>query len=811
MKPVSRLIVILFQINGLGFSIYYYLTSWENMNLAYLMIQALLALLLFFFQTKNKPTQFIGSIILIQLSLCLFVIQNERNSQNESTAYVIIVHFITTQLFEDFKRFQTQYFFVRCRLFWLVLLLQSSFLQIVYISQTSQIDISFYQCAIYLFFSLVINFTNGMQKVIIPRNKLSDSQRNQNTDQLINRKERASSQSDSDKLSPKSKEYPFSHFLMPDYSFPNQILNQNILDVMMQFTHEGLMVLRLNQLNQDMEIVFSNIASKTLFSVNSAKEIIDILNSLNSLKYQQHDQQDENLLMMNQQKQLCKSMAFLKSDQINQSINPHYQILLEMNQEKNIVNQFKEIFSKFKQNSFQNEFFTLHTIYPNNGVTMSQSERKTEKMLELTITKKENNLFFILIRDITHKQKIKYLREYDLQKSKMLSYVSHEYRSPLNCIIQMIENVLHTNQLTMDNSEMLQAALDNSYYILNLSNDLLDLAQIKNGKFALQQTRFNLEQLIKECLKLFALKAKILKLNLSYIYDNKAPFIVVSDRNRIKQILVNLLSNSFKFASNQITIIVSYIDNTTIRIGVQDDGIGISDEDQKKLFKQFSKVNSEESRKRNENGVGLGLVISNQIASSIGCGGLQIDSKLNQGTYFFFNLQIQQTRLKKVSSYRIKENPGQSQDVDEGQAFLLEPKKSIDLEPPPIRCSHILIVDDEIFNVFTFIKLLNKKNIVDIDSASNGSECIEKLRNKKCCQTCSGYRMIFMDLEMPILNGFNAAKEVLKINPNQIIIACSGYTDHKEKEQCQKIGILNYLVKPIRDQELTDILTTYYF
>ncbi|CAD8160015.1 unnamed protein product [Paramecium octaurelia] len=809
MKPVWRLIVILFQTNGLGFSIYYYLKSLENTNLAYLVIQALSSLLLFFFQTKNKPTLFIGSLILIQLSLCLFLIQNESNSQIECTAYVVILHFITTQLIEDLLRFQKQLF--RCRLFWLVLLLQSTCLQIFYIYQAQQIDISFYQCIIYLLFSLFINLANGMQKVIIPKNKLSVQQHNQKIDYIITRKDRASSLSDTDKLSPKSKEFPFYHFLLPDYSFQKHVLNTNILDVMMEFTHEGLVVLRLNQLNQEMEIVFSNIASKTLFSVNSAKEILDIFNSLNNIQYQQHDSQDDNFLQINQQKQLCKSMAYLKNEQINQSINPHYQILLELNQEKKVVNQFKEIFSKFKQNSLQNEFFTLQTFYPNNIVAMSQNERKSERMLELTITKRENNLFFILIRDITHKQKIKYLREYDLQKSKMLSYVSHEYRSPLNCIIQMIENVLHTNQLTIDNSEMLQAALDNSYYILNLSNDLLDLAQIKNGKFTIQQTRFNLQLLIKECLKLFALKAKILNLNLSYIYDNQAPSLVFSDRNRIKQILVNLLSNSFKFASNKITILVSSIDNTTIRIGVQDDGIGISNEDQKKLFKQFSKVNSEESRKRNENGVGLGLVISNQIASSIGCGGLQIDSKLNQGTYFFFNLQIQQTRLKRVSNFRIKENQGQSQDVDEGMTFLLEPPKSIDLEPPLTRCPHILIVDDEIFNVFTFTKLLNKKNILDIDSASNGSECIEKLRKKKCCQTCSGYRLIFMDLEMPILNGFNASKEALKINPNQIIIACSGYTDHKEREECKKIGVLNYLVKPIRDQELNDILKEYYF
>ncbi|CAD8051811.1 unnamed protein product [Paramecium primaurelia] len=808
MKVIQRFVVMLFQINGLGFSIYYYSLSSENSNLAYLILQSILGLILLYIQTKNQRIQYIGNIIIIQFSLFWQVITNQKNIQYNSEAQVIIAHFLTTQLFQDFKRFQEQQIQLRYRLIWFLLLLQSTFFQILYISQTSEINLSYCQGIICLLFSFAINYTICIRKPTIIQTKANESQYNINCTQVIKRKERVLSLAESEKISPKSNQSP--HFqLIPEQSLIDQFLNSNILDVKMQYSHEGLIGLRLKQNNQDMDIIYSNIASRALLSVNSQKEIIDILNSFSNLNYIYHPNYDEYELHLKHSKQLCnKSMAFLKSDQINQSPQLY---MYQTHSDKYQVSHLKDIFDKFQSDQF-NESFIIHALFPINNVTMSQSEKQVEKLLELTLIKRNVNLYFMLIRDITHKQKIRYLKEYDMQKSKMLSYVSHEYRSPLNCIIQMIEDALHSNQLSNDMNEILQAALDNSNYILNLSNDLLDLAQIKNGKFAIQRSKFNLIQLIKEVLKLFELKAKITNINLSLSFDNTVSSVIISDRNRIKQILVNLVSNSFKFASSKIIILVTSIDSTSLRIGVQDDGIGISEEDQKKLFKSFSKVNSEESSKRNEQGVGLGLVISNQIAISIGCGGLQIDSKQNQGTHFYFDLHIQTNRLKKVSSFRIKEISASFQEVDEGQAFhVAEDKIYIDLEPPPLRCKHMLLVDDEVFNIFTFTKILNKKNITDIDSASNGNECIQKVKNKKCSTLCTGYKIIFMDLEMPILNGLNAAKQVLQLNPHQNIVACSGYIDNYEKENCLKIGMIDYLVKPIRDHELTFVLNAYYF
>ncbi|CAD8062028.1 unnamed protein product [Paramecium sonneborni] len=810
MNAIQRFVVMLFYINGLGFSLYYYSLNQDNYNLVYLILQSILGLVLLLMQTKNRRIQYIGNIIVIQFSLFWQVITNQRNISYNSEAQVIIAHFLTTQLFQDFKKFQEQQIQLKYRLVLFLLLLQSTFFQIFYISQTSQIDSQYFQGIICLLLSFVINYTICMGKQQKMQSKSSDSQQHINSSQMIKRKERMLSLAESEKMSPKSNQSPRLR-LIPEEYLNDQFINQDILELKMHFSHEGLIGFQIKQNNQEMEIIYSNTASKELLCVNSSKEIVDILNCFSNLSYIYFQNHEEYQLHMKNSKQICsKSMAFLKSDQINQSSHPNLLFLFETHSDKNQVSHFKDFFGKFQTNSF-NESFIIHVLFPNNCITMSSSEKQIEKMLELTLIKRNQNLYFILITDITHKQKIRCLKEYDVQKSKMLSYVSHEYRSPLNCIIQMIEDALNSNQLSNDLNEILQAALDNSNYILNLSNDLLDLAQIKNGKFAIQRSNFNLIQLIKEVLKLFELKAKITNINLSYQYDNTASSIIISDRNRIKQILVNLISNSFKFASTKIIVQIRCIDVNLLRIGVQDDGIGISEQEQKKLFKSFSKINSEESRKRNEQGVGLGLVISNQISISIGCEGLQIDSKPNQGTYFYFDLHIQTPKLKKVSSFRIKEISGISQEVDEGQAFHDDTEKiQIDLEPP-LKCQHLLVVDDEAFNIYTFTKILNKKNIIDIDSASNGNECIEKVKNKKCSTLCTGYKLIFMDLEMPILNGLNAAQQILKFNPNQVIIPCSGYSDNYEKENCLKTGMIHYLVKPIREHEITYVLKTYYF
>ncbi|CAD8100991.1 unnamed protein product [Paramecium sonneborni] len=317
--------------------------------------------------------------------------------------------------------------------------------------------------------------------------------------------------------------------------------------------------------------------------------------------------------------------------------------------------------------------------------------------------------------------------------------------------------------------------------------------------------------------------AKMKKVQLIFNLGNQIPKIVYSDRSRIKQIIINLLSNAFKFTQNgQISINISKVNSNILRIGVMDEGIGISDEDQMKLFKAFSKVNSEESKKLNQQGVGLGLVISSQIAQTIGSIGLQLESsnkQENHYSHFYFDLPLEQPLRKKVSSFKIPEISLQVQEVEEIASFkYIHSHIKGDSSTSQI-CLHYLIVDDDCFNIFAIRRLFsqllkNKKylfqNEFDVDSALSGQECIEKIQNKKCSNSCQGYKIVFMDIEMPFMNGQETTEKILSNYPNYIIVGCSGHSDQQEYEKCIGCGMSDFLVKPINETQLIQVLKKFH-
>ncbi|CAD8084211.1 unnamed protein product [Paramecium primaurelia] len=592
----------------------------------------------------------------------------------------------------------------------------------------------------------------------------------------------------------------------------------------LQYLNEGLMILGIDSDNIHFpySIKYTNQATKVILGKELDSEILNLLENL--IIFTGNDHTDG--LQFTSQLQRRSSYNCLKQIELKdqQHKNSNYDSLYDQLHKY----QFKQVLEMLLKSSnceclvVQAHLQQKYSITTNQLQQTSQTLINTDnyQLIELTLTLNKNNII-IIFRDVTHRQKIRYLREYDKQKSKMLAFVSHEYRSPLNCIIQMLECVMNdqTIQDNQDLTEQLQVALDNSNYILNLSNDLLDLAQIKNGKFRIDKVPFNLETLIQECMKMFELKAKMKKIQLKFNLASQIPKVVFSDRSRIKQIIINLLSNAFKFTQNgNIIINVQKINSNMLRIGIIDEGIGISDEDQMQLFKAFSKVNSEESKKLNQQGVGLGLVISNQIAQTIGSNGLNLESsnkKDNHYSNFYFDLPLEQPLRKKVSSFKIPEISVQIQEVEEIASFKqIHTHIKEDWSTQQI-CLHYLIVDDDCFNIFAIKRLFqqlqkNKKylfqNEFDVDSALSGQECIEKIKNKKCSNSCQGYKIVFMDIEMPFMKGQETAQQILSIYPNYIIVGCSGYSDQQEYEKCINSGMSDFLVKPINETQLIQII-----
>ncbi|KAL4476018.1 hypothetical protein ABPG72_007904 [Tetrahymena utriculariae] len=258
---------------------------------------------------------------------------------------------------------------------------------------------------------------------------------------------------------------------------------------------------------------------------------------------------------------------------------------------------------------------------------LNQSQLK-EKIIQITIAPiLVNKIWQILfiIEDVTHFNQIKVLESLNKNKSLMLSQVSHEIRNPISCIIAILEEIQsisknYQNQIY----DCTQSALQSSKLLLNLLNDLLDMSQIKAGKFKLVIEQFNLCSVLQEIQQMMQPLAKNKQNNIivqveETIQNKVANF--QSDKYRIRQILINLISNSIKYTNNgsiYITLTQEKLDDRYFRISVRDEGVGIKQEFRQRLFQAFGKLDDNESQaKNNPQGVGLGLMISNTIAKNL--------------------------------------------------------------------------------------------------------------------------------------------------------------------------------------------------
>ncbi|CAD8187020.1 unnamed protein product [Paramecium pentaurelia] len=445
-----------------------------------------------------------------------------------------------------------------------------------------------------------------------------------------------------------------------------------------------------------------------------------------------------------------------------------------------------------------------------------------KKTVEIIITMGGEDQILMIARDVMHRKNIKELFEINQSKSKILSFVSHEFRSPLNVMINVLQNIKQDKSISDSLLQNLTILLENSFYMLNLSNDLLDLAQIKNETFSLNQKTIDIIQLGEECLKMFQLQAEQKKLQLA-IKTNIKPLYIYTDRNRLKQIIINLIANAMKFTlKGNITIKIQQ-KGLLVDIGVEDTGLGISEQDQSKLFKAFGKLKDGEHQKLNEQGVGLGLVISNKIAQQLSFDnqGLQVISKdvtqQDHGSYFYFTLKLKyfhtKANLQQLQQVQIndKESPLSDQQTQFQQFRITINKDSqsfSEVEKYLVKsiCKHILIVDDNVFNQAILEMHIKQFTNSQIDKNSSGIEAIESVKSKKCNQNCLGYQAIFMDMEMPGLNGIQASTQILQIDQNIKIFIVSGYDKSQFNEEVNTIGIKDYIVKPICKEVIQKII-----
>ncbi len=366
-------------------------------------------------------------------------------------------------------------------------------------------------------------------------------------------------------------------------------------------------------------------------------------------------------------------------------------------------------------------------------------------------------------------------------KSEFLANMSHEIRTPLNAVIGFTD-LLESSVKTKKEKSYLNSIKAGGENLLVLINDILDLSKIEAGKMELRYEASDIHKLIDEINRIFILKVQEKNLYFNVKIDKKLKNYLSLDEVRIRQILVNIIGNAIKFTQNGgVTLNLNYIeeskDRINLKITISDTGIGIPKEQQEMMFKPFIQQDGQSTRKYG--GTGLGLSISKKLIEMMN-GKISLESRVGKGSQFFINLK----NIKILNS--IENKNYNEKDICKNIIF---------------DNATILIVDDVENNRDLLKAYFNETNIKTIE-AYNGEDAIKKAKEYKP-------NLILMDIFMPIVDGYEANKEIKKIESlkNIPIIACTASVLKGEKEKILNDGFVGFLAKPVlRDEVFNEII-----